>query len=162
MTRSRDLTPRKRHHGDTTIAELLERAADLWLDTLTERPWADHYSSVANPFLALAEEASLRAVSRRYPPAPHWRDELGALLAAPVPRKGDHVVYRHWSTDDLLYIGVSSAFLARQRDHCRQSHWWKDITRITVEYHPDRTAAEAAELAAILSERPAWNIAGAS
>jgi predicted GIY-YIG superfamily endonuclease len=72
---------------------------------------------------------------------------------------GTHVVYRHFTAEDiLLYVGYSSDCDARQRQHANSSDWWPESARMTVERFSDRSTALRAELAAIRAEHPLWNI----
>ena len=67
-------------------------------------------------------------------------------------------VYRHYNDDgDLLYVGMSSAFMQRQRSH-RKSDWFAEIAIITVEHYATRGDAIAAEAKAILCENPRYNV----
>lgn len=71
-------------------------------------------------------------------------------------------LYRHFdAAGNLLYVGISLNAVARLAQHRREAHWFDSIARIDVEWHPSRCAAETAERAAILAERPAHNIAHA-
>lgn len=72
-------------------------------------------------------------------------------------------LYRFFdSAGALLYVGITSSPSARFAMHSKKSQWWKDVdhARTTVEHHESRTLAAAAELAAIKSEGPRWNIVG--
>lgn len=70
-------------------------------------------------------------------------------------------LYRHFDADGkLLYVGISLSVVARLARHVNGSHWARQITMITIEWHPGRPEALAAEAAAIVAERPAFNIAG--
>lgn len=70
-------------------------------------------------------------------------------------------LYRLYSpTNALLYIGVGGNPGRRFQQHRGAKHWWGDIAHITLEHHPTREAAFAAETAAILTENPRHNIAG--
>lgn len=70
-------------------------------------------------------------------------------------------LYRHFdSAGSLLYVGISNDALRRLCQHKERSHWQPQIARVEVEWLPDREAALKAEADAIVSENPAWNIAG--
>jgi predicted GIY-YIG superfamily endonuclease len=70
-------------------------------------------------------------------------------------------LYRHFDADGkLLYVGISLSVVARLARHVNGSHWARQITMITIEWHSGRPEALAAEAAAIVAERPAFNIAG--
>jgi hypothetical protein len=71
-------------------------------------------------------------------------------------------VYRHFDgAGTLLYVGCAKDPDERLRTHRRSSPWAADIAKITVEWHPDRAAALAAEDKAIATEYPKWNVRGA-
>lgn len=61
----------------------------------------------------------------------------------------------------LLYVGISARALGRWEAHRHDKSWWSEVDRITVEHFPSREEALAAETAAIIAERPRYNIAGA-
>jgi biotin operon repressor/predicted GIY-YIG superfamily endonuclease len=76
----------------------------------------------------------------------------------PRPIDGRTALYRHYSKEDeLLYVGISLSAAARLSQHMRGSAWAGDVTRVAIEYWPDRAHALAAEKAAIQKERPRWN-----
>ena len=69
-------------------------------------------------------------------------------------------LYRYWDVDDrLLYVGISFHAAVRASEHRRSQGWWADVDRMTVERHPSRDSARAAELDAIRNEHPIHNIA---
>lgn len=79
--------------------------------------------------------------------------------AAKYPR-GEYV-YRHWDSErNLLYVGVASKPSRREQQHLKSSPWMVFHAETTLERFDVRTEAEAAEAAAILSERPLFNVAG--
>ena len=74
-------------------------------------------------------------------------------------QEGFTQLYRHW--DDagrLLYVGISYHALYRLSQHSKVSHWYKDITRVTLENYSCREEALSAERNAIQSEKPLYNI----
>lgn len=72
-------------------------------------------------------------------------------------------LYRHWDADDnLLYVGISLSAVTRLAQHVAGAHWSHDIASVTIQYHPDRSAAEAAERKAIAEESPRHNVAHAA
>lgn len=73
-----------------------------------------------------------------------------------TPRR--HALYRFYSDTELLYIGITLNPVARWTDHRNHKLWWSDITRITIEHHPTRTAALDAEREAIRTEHPRHNV----
>lgn len=67
-------------------------------------------------------------------------------------------VYRHFSNNGtLLYVGVSASVMSRLFDHRDGAHWYDDVTRVDLEWFPNRKAALAAERKAIKEEFPAYN-----
>jgi excinuclease UvrABC nuclease subunit len=71
-------------------------------------------------------------------------------------------LYRFFAKDDrLLYVGVTDDLKSRLAAHATQKSWWGEVSRTTVEWFPGRLEALDAEIAAIQSERPAYNIAHA-
>lgn len=69
-------------------------------------------------------------------------------------------VYRLYGADDtLLYIGSTFDPEKRFQAH-RPKPWWPLVTRHTVEWHPSKDDAYAAEMAAIAAEGPAHNHMG--
>lgn len=70
-----------------------------------------------------------------------------------------HGVYRLFDTrDQLLYVGCSVDPAGRLRHHRTRKPWRDRIDRMTIEWHPDRSAGLQAEAAAIEAELPAFNI----
>lgn len=96
---------------------------------------------------------------------------LGAL-AGSKPRpvaptlNGDHVIhalYRHFdSQGQLLYVGITIDPGGRTKTHARQKRWWleEEVSTMTIEYLSSREAVKRAELHAIQTENPKYNIAG--
>lgn len=62
--------------------------------------------------------------------------------------------------DRLLYVGISDGEFIRLGQHAASAAWTAYTVRITLERHPLRADAEAAERAAILNEDPVWNYQG--
>ena len=87
-----------------------------------------------------------------------------AILVTPrytPPAIPTHVVYRMWDHDgQLLYVGVSSRIDRRISQHRRHKPW-QEVATITLEHFPTRQEADQAELDAIHTENPLWNIKGA-
>lgn len=66
-------------------------------------------------------------------------------------------LYRFFDSEEhLLYIGVADEPLTRWSSHAKRE-WWPDVSAFEVIWHPTRKAAEAAERAAILAEKPLHN-----
>ena len=69
-------------------------------------------------------------------------------------------LYRFFDSDNrLLYVGISFQLGMRMSRH-RNSRRWREIARIELTWHENRTAAAAAEDAAIKTESPLWNVCG--
>jgi predicted GIY-YIG superfamily endonuclease len=69
------------------------------------------------------------------------------------------VVYRLWCDETLLYIGMTMDFRRRIDEHATFKPWFRFVERFTLEPHATLKQAEAAERAAIMTERPVFNIA---
>lgn len=68
-------------------------------------------------------------------------------------------LYRHFNKEgELLYVGISSSALRRLAEHEEASHWFTQISSVTIEHYPDRKAAMEAEKAAIRAENPRHNV----
>lgn len=68
-------------------------------------------------------------------------------------------LYRHFdSSGALLYVGISVSALQRLKAHRDGSAWFDSIARVEIQAFTSRQEAEAAERAAIQSEKPRWNI----
>jgi hypothetical protein len=66
-------------------------------------------------------------------------------------------LYRHFdAAGQLLYVGISKSAIARLAQHSDKP-WLDDLATMKVEYFPTRGEAEAAEIAAIRTERPMHN-----
>lgn len=64
--------------------------------------------------------------------------------------------------DQLLYVGITRNPERRWSMHSYTAArtWWPKVARKAIEWHPSREAAAAAELVAISTEAPAFNVAG--
>jgi hypothetical protein len=60
----------------------------------------------------------------------------------------------------LLYVGITANLEERWLDHERRKPWWPQVAEKTVEWFDSRPPARAAELKAILEERPIHNVNG--
>jgi len=79
--------------------------------------------------------------------------------AASVPT--GPVVYRCYDeSNDLLYIGSSIVLHSRIRSHRRTTAWWSDVHHIEAERFATEREARAAEVVAIIRERPLHNKVG--
>lgn len=68
-------------------------------------------------------------------------------------------LYRHFNEKgDLLYVGISINALSRLYSHKRNSHWYGEISSLTIQHFANEKAAQEAEIVAIKSEGPMWNL----
>lgn len=68
-------------------------------------------------------------------------------------------LYRlYGAADELLYVGISKSALLRLGQHLSEKLWADQVARSTIDWYDTREAAAAAEVAAIVSERPLYNI----
>lgn len=86
-----------------------------------------------------------------------WWKRVEARTPEPEP----HQLYRHFDAHgSLLYVGISLSALTRLGQHRANSHWFSQICTIQVEHFPDFESARTAELNAIRSETPLYNVEG--
>lgn len=72
-------------------------------------------------------------------------------------------LYRLYNADGgLLYVGIAGNPGRRFEQHRQDKPWWGSVANIRLEHFPTRDAASEAELKAIRTERPAYNIVGRS
>lgn len=57
----------------------------------------------------------------------------------------------------LLYVGITSRGISRNREHNADKSWWKYVARQEVAHFPDRASAISAEKALIVQRRPPFN-----
>jgi len=70
------------------------------------------------------------------------------------------ILYRWWDADDrLLYVGKSISLFARIESHRNRSRFFDEATKMTIERYPDQLSLAEAEVRAIRSERPPYNVA---
>jgi len=68
-------------------------------------------------------------------------------------------LYRHFNkNNNLLYIGVSLNVLSRLYQHKLNTHWFSEITLVTIQSFDTREEALEAEKDAIAKEKPLYNI----
>lgn len=68
-----------------------------------------------------------------------------------------HCVYRFWRGKRLLYVGCTYTFPQRFAHHSVVKSWFKEVDRITLEWHPDFLQGRLAETKAIETEKPKYN-----
>ena len=66
-------------------------------------------------------------------------------------------LYRIWSGDLLLYVGISKSFLKRFSEHMVDQPWADEITNVTCQVYSTREQAINAEKQAIEDEKPKYN-----
>lgn len=68
-------------------------------------------------------------------------------------------LYRHFNLEgELLYVGISLSALNRLAKHKSSSHWFNEITNVTIQKFSTKEEAVAAEIEAIAKENPRHNI----
>lgn len=68
-------------------------------------------------------------------------------------------LYRLYDADNqLLYIGITHNPEQRWTGHAFDKPWWPDVARKDLEWYDNRALAEAAEVAAIRTERTLYNV----
>lgn len=68
-------------------------------------------------------------------------------------------VYRHYDADGrLLYVGAARSFGNRTQTHMREAAWVALSVRAEATFYPTREEALDAEMAAIQSEAPLYNL----
>ena len=91
-------------------------------------------------------------------------DALLSAKEAAAEAKATHrrgTVYRFFNqAGDLLYIGSTGASYERFRGHERTQPWWTEVASVTIEHHATREDASIAEMKAILTEHPRYDIVG--
>jgi hypothetical protein len=109
----------------------------------------DRYATSNLRILGIVEHIYLEEVEWAFPREPQRALPTG------------HAVYRHFTAEGvLLYVGYSSDVERRQRAHRRDAPWWGESARIQVTFFPTRDEALRAELGAIRTEHPLWNVQG--
>jgi hypothetical protein len=68
-------------------------------------------------------------------------------------------LYRMFDAEDvLLYVGIAYSFGSRWAREAATATWYPEVQRQTVDWHPSRELAAAAEVAAIKAENPKHNV----
>lgn len=68
-------------------------------------------------------------------------------------------LYRFYAADGaLLYVGITRTLLGRLKQHSGDKPWFTEVSSITTEHLDSRERALAAEKAAIIAERPRYNV----
>lgn len=93
-------------------------------------------------------------------------------FSAPIPTRGEtpkdlasgyeQVLYRFFDAEgDLLYVGITWNPYRRWQRHANKAAWFGSAVRVTCEVFPNEWTALKAEVAAIHSERPIFNLRSA-
>lgn len=68
-------------------------------------------------------------------------------------------LYRFFDAQDrLLYVGIAGRPAERAHQHSKKKEWWSEVDHSTYEHFSTREAAAAAEVAAIVTEHPVYNV----
>lgn len=68
-------------------------------------------------------------------------------------------VYKYYDEYDvLLYVGITSRGITRNKEHNTTKEWWKHVGRQEVEHFPSRKEALARETHLIWAHKPPFNI----
>jgi len=71
----------------------------------------------------------------------------------------NNTLYRFFdNVDRLLYVGISGNPGRRFNEHGKEKGWSQEVVRSTMQHFSTREEAAAAEVAAILTERPLHNV----
>jgi hypothetical protein len=60
---------------------------------------------------------------------------------------------------NLLYVGITNTWYQRFHEHEKKSGWFADVSYVTFEGHETRESVRAAEIQAIKTENPCFNLA---
>jgi len=70
-----------------------------------------------------------------------------------------HALYRVYDDKEhLLYIGCSNSPLSRMKSHEKRKAWATRIAFVRLEWFGDKASAMNAEVVAIATELPEWNV----
>lgn len=70
-----------------------------------------------------------------------------------------HTLYRFYDAKNvLLYVGLTSDLGTRWKSHANGKSWWSDVAHMTVQRFSSRDELRQAEIEAIQSEKPLYNI----
>ncbi|MGQ4661296.1 hypothetical protein [Lysobacter sp. F6437] len=138
----------------------LQRTAEL-MAQLTDAAWFDERACAA--YLGITVDTDVSKLPGFPPP-----DERGLRHVLDVEEwaqstraETETALYRHYDgRGALLYVGISLCAIYRLSQH-RRKPWSRQIARVSIEWHPTRSAALAAEKKAIKRERPIHNVIGA-
>lgn len=69
-----------------------------------------------------------------------------------------HVLYRIFDGEDLLYVGITDNITNRLLDHQTDKEWWQWNLKVELCFYPNRLALAKAEREAIAAEHPKYNV----
>ena len=73
---------------------------------------------------------------------------------------GPTCLYRvHDAQGGLLYVGIAGNPGRRFQEHAGTKPWWGQVRWVHLDHYETRTEAEAAEIKAIQTEQPKYNVA---
>ncbi len=137
-----------------------------WSTSIADNAFAREMQAAATALLRDCLIGNRQQIARRYAHIHSLLTEsVGMDHRAEMPfliarRDGTAVtaLYRWYDADDqLLYVGITNDPHVRQSSHAKKSSWADFAHHARIERHPSRALAEAAEKAAIESERPLFN-----
>lgn len=68
-------------------------------------------------------------------------------------------LYRHFDAECvLLYVGITTNVVGRQSQHMKGAAWASQIASVSIAHFESEAAAREAEIAAILTEGPVYNV----
>jgi predicted GIY-YIG superfamily endonuclease len=146
-------------------AELTGYSAEAIMTKVRRGVWLEGREYVIAPDRNVLIDLATVDVNADHPPSKPSLAEAAGMPSTQrksAPRSdGRTALYRHFDEDGaLLYVGVSLSALARLGQHQANAHWFGCIANVTIQWFETRSEAMEAELAAIRSERPKYNIAG--
>lgn len=85
------------------------------------------------------------------------KGRIGNCLNMRGPNDFTVALYRFFNNDVLLYVGITDNIISRLTGHARAA-WFSEVTHATYEHYYDRDIAHKAEVEAIESEGPLYNV----
>jgi hypothetical protein len=81
----------------------------------------------------------------------------GCEMQSKIKEKPTALYRQYDAQGNLLYVGIALSVQSRTLMHKSCSPWLNSVTRIEIEWYPDRSSAMDAESIAISSESPKYN-----
>lgn len=107
----------------------------------------------------LATVADLEDLRRAFGTFVTRTKRIAAAVEASAEEPSPHILYRLFTAHGaLLYVGITDRGPQRWVEHARSKAWWHTVARFEIRRYPTREAVAAAEKAAIIAERPVWNL----